>query len=230
MHHVLSLLTWNIGVACALAGGVSLAACTSKPTEAPPAPPPAIEAVAPLPPPPPPVVAPPDPVQPMPRAGKYRLLADFELRGCVKHDEGRGIAGGRCLQEGVKTYRKDEVLDVEEFFWDDNAREFGAKVVVFEQFRSIPVKHLAAHIAPGEGPRFACDDSQARADGKTLKSECVLHKQYCYEASGGAAVSHGAVCRPLPVGAVSCEQLAQSAGGSCWGTAATGLRVSFAYP
>jgi hypothetical protein len=83
--------------------------------------------------------------------------------------------------------------------------------------------------APAE-TTFVCADSLARADGTQKSTTCVLAREYCYEASGGAAFSHGAHCRPLPHPKATCADVATGAGSSCTGTPETGLRASFAYP
>lgn len=84
---------------------------------------------------------------------------------------------------------------------------------------------------PAHAPAtFACADSLPRADGTQQSATCVLGREYCYEASGGPPMSHGAHCRPLPKPNATCADLATSAGSSCTGTAETGLRVAFAYP
>lgn len=80
---------------------------------------------------------------------------------------------------------------------------------------------------------FACDDSLQRADGtQRTGARCIVAREYCYEASGGAAMSHGAQCRSLPASIATCDALAASigAGASCTGAEATGFRVHFAYP
>jgi len=78
---------------------------------------------------------------------------------------------------------------------------------------------------------FECADSLARADGQAQRSTaCQKSTEYCYEASGGAALSHGAQCRPLPQGNPTCAGLVLPPGGSCAGDASSGVRVSFAFP
>jgi hypothetical protein len=80
---------------------------------------------------------------------------------------------------------------------------------------------------------FACGDSLKRVDGtQRAGTPCNVEREYCYEASGGAAFSHGAHCRPLPKPGLTCAQLvaAAGAGASCTGTPTTGLRVHFAFP
>jgi hypothetical protein len=77
---------------------------------------------------------------------------------------------------------------------------------------------------------FVCADSLRRADGTQKSATCVLAREYCYEASGGAAVSHGAHCRPLPKPNATCADVAAGAGSSCTGTPETGIRAAFAYP
>jgi hypothetical protein len=77
---------------------------------------------------------------------------------------------------------------------------------------------------------FACADSLPRADGTQKSTTCVLGREYCYEASGGAAFSHGAQCRPLLHANATCADVLTGPGSSCTGTPETGLRASFAYP
>ena len=79
---------------------------------------------------------------------------------------------------------------------------------------------------------FACGDSLPRADGTQRSgTPCNIAREYCYEASGGTPVSHGAQCRALPTSGATCADLiAGIAGATCSGTTATGLRVQFAYP
>jgi hypothetical protein len=78
---------------------------------------------------------------------------------------------------------------------------------------------------------FACADSLPRADGtQQSTTACALAREYCYEASGGAAFSHGAHCRPLPKPNATCADLPSPPGSSCAGTPASGLRVAFAFP
>jgi hypothetical protein len=83
--------------------------------------------------------------------------------------------------------------------------------------------------APAEAT-FVCADSLRRADGTQESTTCVLAREYCYEASGGAAFSHGAHCRKLPQPNATCADVVTGAGSSCAGTAETGMRVTFAYP
>ena len=80
---------------------------------------------------------------------------------------------------------------------------------------------------------FSCADSLPRADGAPLTTaQCKIVSEYCFEASGGPPLSHGAQCRQLPKGAVTCADLIalHGAGTSCSGTQANGLRVQFAFP
>lgn len=96
-------------------------------------------------------------------------------------------------------------------------------------------------VAPGDSTRaatapvamLACGDSLPRMDGSRLEgAPCRADREYCYEASGGAAFSHGAHCRPLPKPGATCSDLVASlgAGTACTGTPDTGLRVAFTYP
>lgn len=92
-----------------------------------------------------------------------------------------------------------------------------------------------SHVQPVERPAsaeatFVCADSLPRADGTQESATCVLAREYCYEASGGAAFSHGAHCRPLPKPNATCADLKAGAGSSCTGTPETGIRAAFAYP
>lgn len=87
-----------------------------------------------------------------------------------------------------------------------------------------------ANAAPPAAATFVCADSLQRADGTQKNATCVLAREYCYEASGGAAFSHGAHCRPLPAPDARCADLATSPGSSCTGAPETGFIVKFAYP
>jgi hypothetical protein len=77
---------------------------------------------------------------------------------------------------------------------------------------------------------FVCADSLRRSDGTQASTTCLLAREYCYEASGGAAFSHGAHCRPLPRANATCADVASGAGSSCTGTNETGLFATLAYP
>jgi hypothetical protein len=83
--------------------------------------------------------------------------------------------------------------------------------------------------APAEAT-FVCADSLRRADGTQKSGTCIIAREYCYEASGGAAFSHGAHCRPLPKPRATCADVSTGAGSSCTGTPETGIRATFAYP
>ena len=78
--------------------------------------------------------------------------------------------------------------------------------------------------------RCVCADSLLRADGTQRSATCTLAREYCYEASGGAAFSHGAYCRPLPKPNATCADIPTGPGAACTGTRETGLRVTFAFP
>jgi hypothetical protein len=54
--------------------------------------------------------------------------------------------------------------------------------------------------------------------------------EYCYQASGGASVNHGAQCRPLPKLNATCDDIVLKPGGVCTGDTSTGIRVDFAFP
>ncbi len=93
--------------------------------------------------------------------------------------------------------------------------------------------HNVRHVdrtAPAEST-FVCADSLRRLDGTQKSATCVLAREYCYEASGGPAFSHGAHCRPLSRPNATCADLDTTvAGSSCTGTPETGLLVTFAFP
>ena len=77
---------------------------------------------------------------------------------------------------------------------------------------------------------FECNDSLPRGDGSRRLGTCEIRRQYCYEATGGPAVSHGAHCRALPRSDATCADLTGPSGTSCTGTPDTGLHVHFAFP
>ncbi len=78
---------------------------------------------------------------------------------------------------------------------------------------------------------FECADSLDRADGQPRKSTlCQTSTEYCYEATGGPALSHGAQCRLLPKDNPTCSGLALMPEGSCTGDVSTGVHVRFTYP
>jgi hypothetical protein len=88
-------------------------------------------------------------------------------------------------------------------------------------------------VAASAPARFACSDSLQRADGaQRAGTHCNIEREYCYEASGGAALSHGAHCRALPKPGATCSDLVAiaGAGSSCTGAPSSGLRLQFAYP
>jgi len=85
----------------------------------------------------------------------------------------------------------------------------------------------------GRDTTFACGDSLRRADGsQSAGTPCSVAREYCYEASGGAAISHGAHCRPLPRAGATCADLVAiaGAGSECTGDPGRGLRLQFAFP
>lgn len=91
-------------------------------------------------------------------------------------------------------------------------------------------KEAGAPDAAKSAATFPCADTLRRADGRQESTTCVLAREYCYEASGGAAVSHGAHCRPLPKANATCIDVASGPGSSCTGTPETGIFSRFAYP
>ena len=88
----------------------------------------------------------------------------------------------------------------------------------------------AKRVDPPAQATFVCADSLPRADGTQKSATCVLAREYCYEASGGVAVSHGAQCRPLPKANATCADVIAGPGSACTGTPETGLRATFAFP
>ena len=89
----------------------------------------------------------------------------------------------------------------------------------------------AAQAQPGR--TFACHDTLNRADGaRRTDQTCELAREYCYEATGGPAYSHGAHCRPLPNPRAGCAELVRGlgAGSMCSGSAQKGFRVDFVFP
>lgn len=94
-----------------------------------------------------------------------------------------------------------------------------------------PASDVAPTKATNSATTIVCGDSLRRADGtQRAGTPCNITREYCYEASGGAAISHGAHCRPLPKPGATCVDVVTYAGSSCTGTPATGLRVQFAFP
>ncbi|MBL8300428.1 MAG: hypothetical protein JNN30_18990 [Rhodanobacteraceae bacterium] len=93
---------------------------------------------------------------------------------------------------------------------------------------------LSAQPAPGReatSQRFECADTLDRADGQPRKSVfCDKRSEYCFEASGGTPLSHGAKCLPLPRPGASCKDLVLEPGSQCTGDASSGIRVDFAFP
>lgn len=80
---------------------------------------------------------------------------------------------------------------------------------------------------------FSCDDTLDRVDGQSRQTlYCRKDSEYCYMASGGAAVSHGVECRKLPWKDATCSDLPVSTapGGRCEGNTQTGIRVEFVFP
>jgi len=83
----------------------------------------------------------------------------------------------------------------------------------------------------GASLTFECADSLDRDDGQPRKrTSCQMRTEYCYEATGGPALSHGAQCRPLPKDNPTCAGIVLLPGGSCSGDVSTGIRVNFAFP
>lgn len=83
----------------------------------------------------------------------------------------------------------------------------------------------------GASLTFECADSLDRADGQPrTKTYCQMRTEYCYEATGGPALSQGAQCRLLPKDNPTCAGIVLLPGGSCSGDVSTGIRVNFAFP
>lgn len=84
-----------------------------------------------------------------------------------------------------------------------------------------------------EAEFFSCSDIMDRVDGQPRQTVyCRKQSEYCYIASGGAAVSHGVECRQLPWKDATCSDLpiSTSPGGTCEGDTQTGIRVEFVFP
>ena len=79
--------------------------------------------------------------EPIPPVGNYQFLDKFELTNCAEYGDTRGIVA-HCKRFETKHFKKDDVIKVEEFFWDDKTNSFGAKYVHLGTFRSIPMKLL----------------------------------------------------------------------------------------
>lgn len=89
---------------------------------------------------------------------------------------------------------------------------------------------VASHV---EAELFSCSDTLVRVDGQPRQTlYCRKDSEYCYMASGGAAVSHGVECRQLPRKDAICSDLPIliTPGSSCEGDTQTGIRVEFVFP
>jgi len=79
--------------------------------------------------------------------------------------------------------------------------------------------------------KFKCADSIKRVNGQPRGiTFCRKKVEYCYEATGGAALSHGAHCRQLPSKNTTCQSLTLPAGSNCSGDTSIGIRVGFTFP
>lgn len=111
-------------------------------------------------------------------------------------------------------------------------------ILLFASIAGFTTRHASAHEAAkpdaSNTPHtFACDDTIARADGSLRTGlRCEVAREFCYEASGGPAIGHGAECRPLPSNDTTCTDLIAQigAGTTCSGDAGSGLRVGFVFP
>lgn len=76
-----------------------------------------------------------------PPHGTYVFTKSYTIEGCMEYSGGRGIAA-HCEKTGKKTYRVGEKIEVDTFFWDDQSQQWGAKVVLFGQYRSVPLPYI----------------------------------------------------------------------------------------
>lgn len=84
-----------------------------------------------------------------PPVGIYALIYDFSLEGCAEYENSKGPAA-QCKKKEARQFQKGELLAVDEFFWDDATKSWGAKFVYLGQDRSIPLKHLERSKLPAE--------------------------------------------------------------------------------
>ncbi|MHC9509808.1 hypothetical protein [Kangiella sp. M94] len=97
----------------------------------------------------------------------------------------------------------------------------------------VPEQQTVIDTSQAESEFFSCSDTMVRADGQPHQTlYCRKESEYCYMASGGAAVSHGVECRKLPWKDATCDDLpiTDAPGGICKGNAQTGIRVEFVFP
>lgn len=97
----------------------------------------------------------------------------------------------------------------------------------------VPEQQTARGALKVETEFFSCSDTLERVDSQPRQTlYCRKDSEYCYMASGGAAVSHGVECRQLPRKDATCSDLPISTtpGGFCEGDTQTGIRVEFVFP
>jgi len=112
-----------------------------------------------------------------PPAGIYSFVSEFSIEGCSEYDGGRGVAPV-CKKTENRVYQKGELLAVDDFFWDDGTRSWGAKVVFLSQNRSVPMKYLKETKLPPD----ACENLRSNYDkilggifrGCVKPSDCVM--------------------------------------------------------
>jgi hypothetical protein len=83
-----------------------------------------------------------------PAPGTYVLVKDFKITGVSKFEGGRGSAV-HAAETKTKIYKVGETIVADEFFWDDDAQRWGAKIVFCSQNRSIPMEYLKLVKKPG---------------------------------------------------------------------------------
>lgn len=77
-----------------------------------------------------------------PQTGNYIFIKNFEITGCVQYVGGRGIGGGQCVKFETKKFIKGDKIKVDDFFWNDQVKNFEAKIVIFDQNRGIPLEFI----------------------------------------------------------------------------------------
>lgn len=115
--------------------------------------------------------------QTTPTAGIYTFLSEFSLEGCAEFEDSRGTAA-HCKKTEKRTYQKGQLLAVDEFFWDDAAKSWGARVMHLGQNRSVPMTALQR----AELPADACEHLKQAYEnilagihrGCVKPSDCVM--------------------------------------------------------
>ncbi len=112
-----------------------------------------------------------------PPTGIYTVVSEFLLEGCAEYENSRGVAA-HCKKTEKRTYPKGQLLAVDEFFWDDAAKSWAAKVIHLGQNRSIPI----TAIERAQLPPNACEHLKQAYEsilagihrGCVKPSDCVM--------------------------------------------------------